>query len=145
MFMSCTCGWRCIGGGIDSFTRGVCGAGVGISCDDDCGWCRMVVECSEKRSRRRAFLRSSMLSRSSSSSRVRLLRSTACNALVLSCARSCCSLASRDCSNWFGCCSCSCCDVCCCCLCRCSCCLNRCRCRSSRTAGMLSRNALVIC
>ena len=131
---------------MDLFSRGVCGAGVRVSSDDDGGCCRTVVEDSEKRSRRRAFLRSSMLSRSSSSSsRVRLLRSSACNALVLSCARSCCSLASRDCSNRFGCCSCGCCGVCCWYRCKCSCRLNRCRCWSIRAAGMLSRNAVVIC
>ena len=88
-----------------------------------------VVEDSEKRSRRRAFLRSSMLSRSSSSSsRVRLLRSAACNALVLSCARSCCSLASRDCNDWSGSSDCDRCNVCCGDLCKCSCRFSRCRC-----------------
>ena len=42
MFMSCTCGWRYIGGGMDLFSRGVCGAGVRVSSDDDGGCCRTV-------------------------------------------------------------------------------------------------------
>ena len=112
MFMSCTWGWRCIVGGIGLCC--CCGTGVGVGVSrggDGCG-CRMMAEDSEKRSRRKAFLRSSISLRSSSSSaRVRLLRSIARNALVRSCARNCCSLASRDRNDWSGSSDCVWCDV----------------------------------
>ena len=118
-----------------------------MSCDDDDCVCRMVAEDSSKRSRRKAFLRSSISLASSSSVRVRLFRSMIWSrkALVRSCDRNCRSLARRDCSGWSGSSDCGWFNFCCSDLCKCSCRLNCCRCRDTRSAGMLSRKAAVMC